>query len=219
MTAPARNEELPDVGRLLSLSDGVVAVALTLLVVSLHVPELSAAREHSASALARGLAHGAPQLTSYLISFYVVAQFWLAHYEVFRRIGGQREGLAWWNFAFLLTITLMPFTSDLLGRYSQNPLAIDIFAANLLAASLATRVTMFYGRRKHLVVRESAARDIRAERLRSAGIVLVICLSIGVAWVSTSAAQYCWLLLIVVPRAARPLADAPWVAAHLRPRD
>jgi uncharacterized membrane protein len=56
-----------------------------------------------------------------VISFYVIAQFWLVHHRVFRRITGQQEGLAWWNFAFLFTITVMPFTSDLLGKFSANP--------------------------------------------------------------------------------------------------
>ena len=65
------------------------------------------------------LGNGADQLISYVISFYVIAQFWLVHHRVFRRIAGQREGLAWWNFAFLFTITVMPFTSDLLGKYAS----------------------------------------------------------------------------------------------------
>jgi hypothetical protein len=45
----------------------------------------------------------------------------------------------------------MPFTSDLLGKFSANPLAIDIFAANLLLATMATQLTVIYGSRKDLV--------------------------------------------------------------------
>ena len=76
----------------------------------------------SASELARHLGKGADQLVSYVISFYVIAQFWLVHHRVFRRITGQQEGLAWWNFAFLFTITVMPFTSDLLGKFADSEL-------------------------------------------------------------------------------------------------
>src|SRR6201986_5059670 len=103
--------DLPGVNRLLALSDGVVAIAITLLFLQLHVP---AALPHpnSASELASSLSKGADQLVSYVISFYVVAQFWLVHHRVFRRLTGQQEGLAWWNFAVLFTITIMPFTSD-----------------------------------------------------------------------------------------------------------
>jgi uncharacterized membrane protein len=196
-------EDQPGVERLLALSDGVVAIALTLLVLQLNVPSPAKLTDpNSVSELAAQLGKGADALISYVISFYVIAQFWLVHHRVFRQIGGQREGLAWWNFAFLFTITLMPFTSDLLGKYAENPLAVDIFAANLLAASLTTQLTIVYGRRRDLVTTETSARQARAEWARMVASVFVIVLSIGIAWVNTDAAKYCWLLLAVAPRVA-----------------
>jgi uncharacterized membrane protein len=203
---PARSgprEDLPSVERLLALSDGVVAIAITLLVLQLHVPSpAKLANPASASELARQLGNGSDQLVSYVISFYVIAQFWLVHHRVFRRIAGQQEGLAWWNFAFLFTITVMPFTSDLLGKYAANPLAVDIFAVNLLAASLATQWTLLYGRRNNLLIAGTSEQETRAAHVRSAASVFVIVLSIGIAWVNTDIAKYCWLLLAVAPRAA-----------------
>ncbi len=198
-------DDVPGVDRLLTLSDGVVAIAITLLVLQLAVPSLRPADANSASALASSLAQESDRYISYLISFYVIAQFWLIHHRVFGRIGGQREGLAWWNFAFLFTITVMPFTSSLLGRYAQNPLAVDIFAANLLLASLATQATTAYGRRRGLVTHRPDPRSLRMTRAESAGAVLIICVSAAVAWTSTSLAKYCWLLLAAVP----------WVVDHL----
>ena len=117
-----RRDDLPSVARLLTLSDNVVAIALTLLVFQLKVPAAAqVADPGSATDLAAQLAKQADQLISYLIAFYVVAQFWLAHHRVFRQVAGHHEGLAWWNFAFLLTITAMPFTSSLLGQYGSQP--------------------------------------------------------------------------------------------------
>ncbi len=195
-------DDLPGVERLLALSDGVVAIAITLLVLQLNVPPpAKLADPTSASELATQLGKGADQLISYVISFYVIAQFWLVHHRVFRRIAGQREGLAWWNFVFLFTITVMPFTSDLLGKYSANPLAVDIFAVNLLAASLATQLTVVYGRRRDLLIAETA-RETQAAQMRAAASVFVIVLSIGIAWVNTGAAKYCWLLLAIAPQVA-----------------
>ncbi len=101
----------------------------------------------------------------------------------------------------LFTISVMPFTSGLLGEYSSNPLAVDIFAINLMLAGLAglaTQATMAFGRRRGLV-RGGGAAGVRAERARAVATMLVIGLSIGVAWVNTSAAKYCWLLLAVAP--------------------
>ena len=199
-TGPRR--DLPGVDRLLALSDGVVAIAITLLVLQLNVPSpASLVHPDSASELAAQLGKGADQLISYVISFYVIAQFWLVHHRVFHRITGQQEGLAWWNFAFLFTITVMPFTSALLGEFSGNPLAVDIFAANLLLATLATQLTVTYGRRKDLVT-AGTAQETRAAQFRVAASVLVITLSIGIAWVNPDLAKYCWLLLAAAPRVA-----------------
>ena len=201
---PARwRDDLPSVERLLSLSDNVIAFALTLLVLQVTVPPLSqVADPTSAADLAAQLGSQSGHLVSYVIAFYIIAQFWLTHRRVFRRVEGARDSLAWWNFAFLATITIMPFTSSLLGEYSSNPLAVDIFAANLLLAVLATRAMFVLGRRWGLLAGDTGARDAWALRARAAAIVMVVALSAGLAWVNTTAAKYCWVVIPVVQWAA-----------------
>jgi uncharacterized membrane protein len=201
---PARpRDDLPSVARLLTLSDNVVAIALTLLVFQLKVPATAqVAHQDSAADLAAQLAKQADQLISYLVAFYVVAQFWLAHHRVFRRAAGHHEGLAWWNFAFLFTITAMPFTSSLLGSYGNNPLAVDIFAVNVLLAALATQATLLFGQRHEVLTAPADATEAAARRARVTVIVIALALSIGLAWVNTSAAKYCWLLIPLAPWAA-----------------
>ena len=197
-TAPGRREsgDQPGAGRLLALSDGVVAIALTLLVLQLKVPGLGRmANPDSAAELAGQLGADFSQMVSYLIAYYVIAHFWLVHFRVFRRVYGHRESLAWWNFAFLFTITLMPFTSSLMGSFSNNPLAVDIFAVNLLLASLATQAADLFGRRGGALGPEPDPRLARAARARAIAVVIVVGLSISVAWLNTDAAKYCWALL------------------------
>ncbi len=194
--------DLPSIDRLLALTDGVVAIAITLLVLQVRVPPLSeVTNPESAAELAAALGRDANQLTSYVISFYVVAQFWLVHHRVFQHLAGQREGLAWLNFAFLFTISIMPFTSTLLGDYSNNPLAVDIFALNLLLASVATQVTFELGRRRGLMTAAPHDAARRAVLLRGTASVLVLAASMGLAWVNAGNAKYVWLLLALVPRA------------------
>jgi len=197
------DDDLPGVARLLGLSDNVVAFALTLLVLQVRVPPPAAvANPASAADLAAQLASQTGHLVSYVIAFYVIAQFWLTHRRVFRHVVGHRDGLAWWNFAFLATITVMPFTSSLLGEYPANPLAVDIFAINLLLAVVATRTMAILGRRWGLLGADAGTRDVAALRVRTAAVILVVALSIGLAWVNTTAAKYCWVLIPVVQWAA-----------------
>jgi uncharacterized membrane protein len=90
-----RGGDLPAGERLLSLSDNVVAFALTLLVLQVRVPPLSrVADPTSAADLAAQLAGQAGHLVSYVIAFYVIAQFWLTHRRVFRHVVGHRDSLA-----------------------------------------------------------------------------------------------------------------------------
>ncbi len=201
MASESERSELPGVERLLALTDGVVAIALTLLVLQLRVPR--AIPSHSASSLASQLAKEGPSFTSYLISFFVIAQFWLAHHRTFRRIAGHVEGLAWLNFGFLLTISILPFSSDLLGSYQGNPLAVDIFAFNLLLASLSTQAVAIYGRRKRMLVASVPLSELRDGQIRAVGAMAVAALSMALAWVSTEAAQLVWLLFLAVPFLAR----------------
>ncbi|HVX21470.1 MAG TPA: TMEM175 family protein [Acidimicrobiales bacterium] len=198
----ANRDDLPGVERLLGLSDGVVAIALTLLVLQLTVPSLSHAKAATPGALATKLSNGSDEFVSYIISFYVIAQFWLAHHRVFRHVAGHSEGLAWWNFAFLFTITIMPFSSNLLGDYASNPLAVDIFAVNLLLASLATQAVGIFGARRGLLVAGTPEEAMRAGRDRALAVVVAVSVSVGLAWVNTTVAKYCWILIAVLPPVA-----------------
>jgi uncharacterized membrane protein len=198
-----RDRELPGVERLLALSDGVVAIALTLLTLSLEVPARSAVHDvRSASDLASVLSSSRiiDQFTSYVVAFFVVATFWFVHYRTFRMVRGHDEGLAWWNFGYLFAITLVPFTTNLQGRFSNNPLAVAIFSADLLLVSLFTQAAIRYARHRGLLVRGLSEREFFAGRVRGLGTVLVMLISIGLAWVSTDAARYVFFLLIVVGR-------------------
>ena len=183
----------------------MVAFALTLLVLQVTVPPLSqVADPTSAADLAAQLAKqaGSPGQLRHRVLHHrpVLAD----HRRVFRHIVGHRDSLVWWNFAFLATITVMPFTSSLLGEYPRNPLAVDIFAANLLLAVLAvlavlaTRAMFVLGRRWGLDYRGHRHRDAWALRARAAATILVVAVSIGLAWVNTTAAKYCWVLIPAV---------------------
>src|SRR6516162_11484757 len=198
----ANDETIPGIGRLLALTDGVVAIALTLLVLQLQIPAKDMLEGHpnSASALWHALDVDWAELTSYLVAFFVIAQFWLVHHRILRTMRGHSEGLAWRNFAFLLTLTLMPFTSELMGRYSDNPLAITLFGINLVAISLTTQwIYIFAAGHDLLSDARRSQYEERVGQVRAVLTVAVTSLALVVAWTDTGAARYVWLLFLVVP--------------------
>jgi uncharacterized membrane protein len=212
-----RNDSPPGPERLLALSDGVAAIALTLLVLDLRVPAMSLLHHpNSASDLAAQLQNDTDQLISYGVSFYVIAQFWLTHHRVFRVVTGHSEGLAWWNFAFLFSITLVPFASGLLGQYAENPLAVDIFAANILLASLVSMATTSFIKRKGLLSAAHNEKQARAGRIRALSVAAIMAVSMAVAWKNADYAKYLWILISFLPdiviRAARRRPGPPTAA-------
>jgi uncharacterized membrane protein len=189
----------PGIDRLITLSDGVVAIALTLLILDIRVP--SGLRDpDSVSALADALSGTVANWISYLISFYVIAQFWVVHHKVFRGIRAQSGGLAGWNFVFLFTISVMPFTSALVGEYPDNPLSVIIFSANLILANLATRAMLIFGRRRHLLTSRGEAVLAEFRSLQGVIDLSFYVISIPVALVSPDLGKVCWLGLALSTR-------------------
>ena len=114
-------------------------------------------------------------------------------------VTGHSKGLAWWNFAFLFTITLIPFTSGLLGLYAENPLAVDIFAANILLGSLASLATAKFIKRKGLASAAYNQEQARAGQIRALSVAAIIAVSMAVAWQNPDTAKYLWILIAFLP--------------------
>ncbi len=192
---------IPGIDRLLALTDGVVAIALTLLVLQLQVPASTMlANDNSARELWHALDIDVGELTSYLVSFVIIAQFWLVHHRAMRNMRGHSEGLAWRNFGFLLALTLMPFTSDLIGRFGSNPVAITLFALNLAFLTLSTQWIMLYAFSHDLVEeKHRSPHDELAARIRAGLVLVIIGISIVFAWTAAADARYVWLLFLVAP--------------------
>jgi uncharacterized membrane protein len=117
-------------GRLEALSDGVFAIAMTLLVLDIRIPDLPASAP-AAELLAR-LRLLLPALGGLVLTFLIAGAFWYLHQATFHFVRAVNRALCWLNLAFLLFVSLLPFSAGLLGRYAaQQPVAVLIYYANL----------------------------------------------------------------------------------------
>ncbi len=115
--------------RIEALADGVFAVAMTLLVLDIKVPELqspSATAELPLKLLALW-----PKFLGYLISFVILGAYWVGHHMQLSFIRRADRPLLWINILFLLWVALVPFSTALLSEYSKSRVAIAIYGANL----------------------------------------------------------------------------------------
>ncbi len=184
------------VDRLITLSDGVFAIAITLLVLTVEVPEVPA--DLVAEELPGQLLSLRSQYLSYVISFLVVLLYWMAHHSTFNAIRGCDTGLLWLNGLFLMFVAFLPFPTELLGEYPDQQLVVAIYAGYLAVTRLMLTVVWWYassGRR--LVDAEVHPGTIRVYRLRGLIIPLIFLVSIGISFFSVRGAVFSWLVLLV----------------------
>jgi uncharacterized membrane protein len=117
--------------RLAALSDGIFAVAMTLLVLDLHIP--TAAQVHSERELFLALAALGPQWVAYGMSFLTLGIFWAGQQTQLNHIGEGSRDLTWIHLGFLFAITLMPLSTRLLAEFITYRAALGIYWLNILA--------------------------------------------------------------------------------------
>lgn len=185
-----------ELDRIQAFSDGVFAIAITLLVLSIEVPEVDG------ESLGDALSTLGDDLRAYFIGFAVIGLFWFGHSAVFSYLRTSSGLLSVTNLAFLCMIALMPFTTALLGSYSDRPLAVAIYAANVGAAATLDSLIDQVALRGDLYERGSSPEQgtVTIEGLLRPAI---FALSIPIAFVSIPLAELSWFLLLLVPNVAR----------------
>ena len=110
--------------RVLAFSDVVFAIAMTLLVVGIALPTISDV--DSVSELADALGDQEAAFISFFISFAVIGRSWMAHHQFVARLRAIDGGLISINLVYLAFIAFLPFPTDLIGTYFENPLSVSI---------------------------------------------------------------------------------------------
>jgi uncharacterized membrane protein len=140
--------------RLAALSDGIFAVAMTLLILNVHVP--IATMLHAEQPLwsngswqAEGrllstLAPLGPQLLTYFMSFLTLGIFWAGQQTQLNHFSRSDHRLTWIHLAFLLAVILMPFSTDLLASYITYRFPMAIYWVNLLMLGVLLYVSLKY---------------------------------------------------------------------------
>ena len=181
--------------RLIFLSDGVFAIAMTLLVVGLAVPETTAGASADLGQRLRALS---PKYLSYAISFLAIASYWTSHQRIFRYIVRADSRLVWLNILLLLCIAFQPFPTSVLGEYGDRT-AVMFYAATLFATGAVVLALWAYaaaGRR--LVSPGLDARLIQHQTVRASSVPIVFLASIAIAQVDPTAAEFSWLAILVI---------------------
>jgi len=181
--------------RLETLTDGIFAIAMTLLVLNLQIPQIPAALV--AARLPHQLEALWPKVLSFILSFIVVGVYWVGHHNQFHYIRRVDRSFMWINILFLLAIAFIPFSAGLLGTYVRQQVVVAIYGLNLVAVGATLSLIWWYATADHrLVDADLSAQAVRAGGQRILLGVGLYLLAVALAFINTwlSVAMY-----IIVP--------------------
>jgi uncharacterized membrane protein len=177
-------------GRILALSDGVFAIAMTLLVLEFVLP-----RPGTGGDLGRILLRQWPKGFAYLLSFAIIGRFWAAHHQGFRHIARFNGRLVWLNLLLLFFVAFLPYPTEVLGTFGGRPIAAVFYAASVAAASSASAAVWWYASGPgHLLRPGTDPGHLRLARARTFSAPVFFVLTIPIAVVSAYTAEAIWAI-------------------------
>jgi uncharacterized membrane protein len=182
--------------RLVSFSDGIFAIAITLLVFNLKIPDLHRAGIHQT--LAAAIAAMVPQFMIYVLSFLLIAVFWSVHHHMMNHIHHVDNYFIWLNLAFLLGISFLPFPTALQGNYPNERFALIFYIGSMSYIGFTLLGMWSYASyRRRLVEKDLPVPVIRHYFKRGLFSQLVFAMTIVLALIRLDWGQH--FLLVLIP--------------------
>jgi uncharacterized membrane protein len=192
------------VDRLEGISDGIFSVGMTLLVLGLAVPAASAATATD-SGLATALANLGPNVLVYVMSFMTLGIFWVGQSTQLGHLASSNRHFVWIQLAFLLAVTLVPFSTALLARFPTLRLALVEYWLNIVVLGAILFAALEYAVRAHLfqesegpeLIRLMRGRILIAQSLYAVATAMSLFFS---TWVSIALIVLIQLNYVIAPR-------------------
>jgi uncharacterized membrane protein len=180
------------VGRVLAFSDGVFAIAITILVLNLEVPEGLSLPELTAA-----LRDLRPELFSAALSFVVIGRFWVSHHDVLDHVVVADRRLLALNTVVLGPLVLVPFVTQLLADYGEVALVVACYSATVAGLALALLALWLCAVRPPRTDGTVDRDEVLSRALGIGTSAAAFLIAIPVAVLSPRGAMLCWLLGLV----------------------
>ena len=185
------------VEHVISFSDAVFAFAITLMALSIELPDLPS--NLTQAELLDKLYDLFPQFESYIISFAVIALFWVSYHQVFNHIKGSHIVMMYLNLLFLLLITLLSLSTSLVINYGDYHIPYVIYSfIVILTSSLLTLIWWHATKDKLLIDKNLHPLYIKGVMLTLVSIPLVFTVSIFISFINLDIAEIFWLVMVPI---------------------
>ena len=183
--------------RIEALTDGIFAIAMTLLVLDMKVPHLP--KGVAAAALELRVYDLWPKFLIYVLSFVICAVFWVSHSIQFHYIRRADRAFLWINVVFMMFVAFIPFSTHLLSEHIEQRFAVIFYGCHLMAIWICLYFHWYYATSAlRLVDKDIDARILRAVSIRILIAPIIYLLAIGVSFLSTglSIALYAFIVIL-----------------------
>jgi uncharacterized membrane protein len=182
------------VEHVISFSDAIFAFAITLMALSIDIPDLPS--NLTQSELLDKLYALFPQFESYIISFAVIAIFWISYHQVFNHIKGSHIIMVYLNLLFLLLITLLSLSTSLVINYGGYHIPYIIYSIMVILTSSLLAMIWWHATKDNLLIDKNLHQFyIKGVMINLISIPLVFTVSIIISFVNLDIAEYFWLVI------------------------
>ena len=189
------NENLPGTTRVEAFSDGVMAVAITILVLEIKLPHLNSDVSDTDALLAMKAL--LPQIFTFILSFVMLAIFWVNHHQFMHSISSVNRSVLWLNNHLLFWLCLIPFPTAFLGDQPFLKTAVGLFAACMFCAAVSFFLLRWYALTKSQLTHQHISNDYIKTSLRKSAIAPILyAISIAGAFISV---YISYAIFIAVP--------------------
>src|ERR671916_1571393 len=186
----------------IAFGDAIFAFAITLMTISIEIPDLPP--NLTESELLGRLYELYPQVESYIISFAVIAIFWISYHQVFNFITRSHISMVYLNLLFLLLITFLSITTSLVINYGSYQIPYVIFSVVVILASSLLALIWWYATKDYrLIDKDVHPLFIRGLMVNLLLVPFVFAISILVSFFNQDIAQYFWLIIVPLSIATR----------------
>ncbi len=182
-----------DTKRLETLVDGIFAIAMTLLVLALAVPDITGPLSNTA--VQNSLYSLIPSFYTLVMSFILLALFWSNHHRAFHKIDEMNTPLLWINVIWLLFIVLVPFSASLTGKYGEFPISHIIFNLNMLGIAFFLGLNWYYATKKNFIDEKVSPRDITVTIRTNVLFIVISLLALSLSFVLPRWSALVYLLI------------------------
>ncbi len=170
--------------RIKFLTDGVLAIIMTLLVLELSLPLIAGKVDEVH--LSKQLLLLLPNCISYIVSFLILSLFWMLHSGIFENVKSIGNRGVWINLLFLMFIAVLPFTSTIAAEHWHDPISVIVYGLNwLIPLLLMNALSHYLNRRAHLLHQKIDLNEWKKENRATWTIAILILVGIGLSFTST----------------------------------